>query len=604
MDDRELLQEYWERQSETAFAELVSRHVRLVYATALRLTGERQAAQDVAQSVFLLLARKSYMVRDGAALPGWLYRATHRTALNDLRREQRRRQRETVAMNNADLNSSSSPLLAQLLPLLDEALRELSPRDQNLIVLRFFENKSLREAGAAASLSEQATHNRITRAVEKMRQYFARAGVTVPSTAVVTVLTAPSSQAVPAGLAAIVTGAALAGSGATLGVGDALLKFFLTMSTKTQIALAVAVACLIAVPFLRSASLPNKRIVAATTLAALTSNPDQPAPATPAPPPPTATPVQSAVAPSLVIAANSAPPVAPQPSPTRPLRTPNSSNGRPAGLPANVTASASVQNILAQPQADTSTTLSHNVAVRITGNLGTNHPIDIMFVGIQNFGRTYLFGTTEDSSGRVFGPLAIQGQLRVNVSLVKDGYQVSLTAIQSGGMDGSPYNDVTKGSPTLKPGETASVASTDGQINLKLGLSEAPDASPPMSTGVSPTQNLTVRMQGALVPDAPLDVNLTTVVGAVTQTADSHPVTGPDGKVNNLVQNAVIITEPDPKSGANPGSYQVHYQVIFPGQAGEDDCQGNVLLKVGQTITVQNAPGLGSLNLTLTTAAY
>ncbi len=198
MDDHALLQEYRERQSETAFAELVARHVRLVYATALRLTGESQAAQNVVQAVFLLLARKSWMVRHGRALPGWLYRTTHRTALNELRKEHRRRQRETAAMNNAELDSGASPMLAQLLPLLDEALGQLSPRDQNLIILRFFENKSLREAGAAAALSEQAAHNRIARAIKKMRRYFARSGVTVASTAVVTALTAPSSQAVPA----------------------------------------------------------------------------------------------------------------------------------------------------------------------------------------------------------------------------------------------------------------------------------------------------------------------------------------------------------------------------------------------------------------------
>src|SRR5881392_2334840 len=75
MDDRELLREYVEKQSEGAFAELVQRHLNLVYATALRLVGDAHTAQDVAQSVFIRLARTAHSIREGNALAGWLYRA-------------------------------------------------------------------------------------------------------------------------------------------------------------------------------------------------------------------------------------------------------------------------------------------------------------------------------------------------------------------------------------------------------------------------------------------------------------------------------------------------------------------------------------------------
>ena len=77
-DDETLLREYVERRSERAFAELVARYLPLVHGVAARVVGERQAAQDVAQGVFIQLARKAWMVRTGGALPGWLYRAAHR----------------------------------------------------------------------------------------------------------------------------------------------------------------------------------------------------------------------------------------------------------------------------------------------------------------------------------------------------------------------------------------------------------------------------------------------------------------------------------------------------------------------------------------------
>jgi DNA-directed RNA polymerase specialized sigma24 family protein len=82
MDDRELLRDYVAHRSETAFAELVARHVNLVHATALRLVRDPNAAQDVVQSVFILLAGNAWMVRDANALPGWLIQTTDYVKVN------------------------------------------------------------------------------------------------------------------------------------------------------------------------------------------------------------------------------------------------------------------------------------------------------------------------------------------------------------------------------------------------------------------------------------------------------------------------------------------------------------------------------------------
>ena len=57
-DDAELLRRYADTRSEPAFAALVERHLGLVYAAALRrLNGDTHRATDVAQTVFIALAR-------------------------------------------------------------------------------------------------------------------------------------------------------------------------------------------------------------------------------------------------------------------------------------------------------------------------------------------------------------------------------------------------------------------------------------------------------------------------------------------------------------------------------------------------------------------
>ena len=60
--------------------------------------------------------------------------------------------------------------------LISDALDELKPDDLTVIMLRFYEGLTLPEVGAALEISEEAARKRVNRAVEKLRQYFGRAG--------------------------------------------------------------------------------------------------------------------------------------------------------------------------------------------------------------------------------------------------------------------------------------------------------------------------------------------------------------------------------------------------------------------------------------------
>ena len=87
MQDVELLREYLNNGSEAAFSELVKRYVDFVYSTARRQIGDAHLAQEIAQTVFCLLARKAASLTGCATLAGWLYRATCFTAAKTLRTE-------------------------------------------------------------------------------------------------------------------------------------------------------------------------------------------------------------------------------------------------------------------------------------------------------------------------------------------------------------------------------------------------------------------------------------------------------------------------------------------------------------------------------------
>jgi DNA-directed RNA polymerase specialized sigma24 family protein len=76
-DTQTLLAQYVRTGSEPAFGELVSRYIDLVYSTAFRLVGgDVHSAQDVAQTVFIDLAKMSKALSSEVMLGGWLHQLT------------------------------------------------------------------------------------------------------------------------------------------------------------------------------------------------------------------------------------------------------------------------------------------------------------------------------------------------------------------------------------------------------------------------------------------------------------------------------------------------------------------------------------------------
>jgi len=244
-DDQQLLDEFAGANSEAAFAALVARYVNLVYSAALRFAGNPQAAEEISQAVFIILARKAAGLRRGVVLSGWLYQAARLTAANYVKHETRRQRREQEAYMQSTLNEPGAPAWEDIAPLLDEAMGGLGETDRNAVVLRFFENKTAREVAAALKMSEAAAHKRVHRALEKLRGFFAKRGVVWTATAIAGAVSTNSVHAAPTGLGGAISTAALAKgaavSASTLTLVKGALKLMAWTKTKiTIVASAVA----------------------------------------------------------------------------------------------------------------------------------------------------------------------------------------------------------------------------------------------------------------------------------------------------------------------------------------------------------------------------
>lgn len=220
-DDTELLRRYGEDGVEAAFAELVQRHLPLVYSAALRqVNGDAQLAADAAQLVFTDLARKARVLAGHQVLAGWLFTSTRYAASKLVRSEQRRRAREQEAciMENLDKENVEPELDWQRVrAVLDEAMNELGRADREAVLLRYFEGRDYASVAARLNLSPNTARMRVDRALDKLREQLARRGVRSTSAALAVALANQAVAAVPAGLAASVTGAALAGGVAGVG---------------------------------------------------------------------------------------------------------------------------------------------------------------------------------------------------------------------------------------------------------------------------------------------------------------------------------------------------------------------------------------------------
>jgi len=155
MSGNDLLAEFREKRAEAPFAELVRRYTNFVYSVGKRRTANEALAQEVTQLVFVKLAKTPPKLRGEAELVAWLHRTTVNLSIDLWRSENRRRRREEHAVA---MQADPAPDVAwnELAPVVDEALNDLTDADRQAILLRFFDQKSMRDVGAVFGVSEDA----------------------------------------------------------------------------------------------------------------------------------------------------------------------------------------------------------------------------------------------------------------------------------------------------------------------------------------------------------------------------------------------------------------------------------------------------------------
>jgi RNA polymerase sigma factor (sigma-70 family) len=174
--DRQLLDDFFARRDEAAFAALVARHGAMVLRVCRRALKHEQDAEDAFQATFLILARKSATIRKPEALAEWLHGVAYRTALEVKRSAARRRGKE-ARLWNLMKKAAVSPAWDDVQGVLDEEIERLREPYRAAFVLCVLEGRSRPEVAAALGVKEGTVSSRLGRARQLLQQRLAGRGI-------------------------------------------------------------------------------------------------------------------------------------------------------------------------------------------------------------------------------------------------------------------------------------------------------------------------------------------------------------------------------------------------------------------------------------------
>jgi|GEM_PF-2776270 len=235
--DEELLKDYAVTRSEKAFRVLVERHLKVAYRAAYRITQNHATAEEVALHAFTKLALHPHYLRKRESLRSWIYQTARNRGLDIVKSEVRRKRRdEQAARQNMEDDKRTDEFEGAIAPIVDAAIEELSKQDQDAVIARFFSETSYKDIGHDLGVSENAARMRVQRAVESMRRYLNRKGITTTATALSVSLTANAAISAPIGLATQISANALA----TTTAGTSSLSTLILTAMKTKSISAVA----------------------------------------------------------------------------------------------------------------------------------------------------------------------------------------------------------------------------------------------------------------------------------------------------------------------------------------------------------------------------
>lgn len=208
--DHELLAEFVQTRSESAFHAIVERNIDHAHSVAFRVTSDVGIAEDVVQGLFIKLAREAPRLPKGVPLQSWLHTKVRALAIDAVRSEEARRRRQQKYADSSIMNTAEKELWSEIEAVLDGVIDKLNSLDRQAIILKYYRGLDHAGVGKELGIGANAARVRTQRALDKLRRLLAKRGIR--TTAALLAGTLPAHAVSPASvpLATAVTKSALA----------------------------------------------------------------------------------------------------------------------------------------------------------------------------------------------------------------------------------------------------------------------------------------------------------------------------------------------------------------------------------------------------------
>ncbi|HID57274.1 TPA: sigma-70 family RNA polymerase sigma factor [Candidatus Poribacteria bacterium] len=161
-----------------ALGVLFERYKRMVYSVAYRITRSHHDAGDVTQETFIKVFKSISRFRGESNVETWIYRIAVNSALNHLRKMERRREEPLDEVPEGEIPPTNRPSddpercleRNELRRAISQAMRRLSPEHRAVVVLHDVEGLTHTEISKILGCSEGTVKSRLHHARRRLRR--------------------------------------------------------------------------------------------------------------------------------------------------------------------------------------------------------------------------------------------------------------------------------------------------------------------------------------------------------------------------------------------------------------------------------------------------
>jgi len=152
------------------FSYIVDRYQNIVFSIALKVLGNREDAEEMAQESFIKVYKSLHTFKGKAKFSTWIYRITYNNCISATRKKKH----YFTSTDDVQIEDESQEMNLDGIPeenratYIKTAIKKLPEDEYTLVLLYYFEEQSIEEVSKVAGLSESNTKVKLHRARKKL----------------------------------------------------------------------------------------------------------------------------------------------------------------------------------------------------------------------------------------------------------------------------------------------------------------------------------------------------------------------------------------------------------------------------------------------------